>query len=475
MGFVLGEIRTKGLRGRCAGMATITVAISLFLSLSMAPARANGPSTLDGWTAHAVPATTGSIEKPKGFSSSERMEHLDAKRQRVPSKRESKPVPAPGGKAVHGRSGRATLEPVTFGDLPGWADDDHLAALKAFQASCPQVVAGKAGKSTGPDAAALVAACTTALALPPKMTRMMARAFFESQFRPHRIVHSGPEGLLTGYYEPVIEGSRVRQGRFQTPLFKRPADLVSVRSGARGSLDSSLTYARRTSAGLVPFATRAEIDAGALSGKNLELLYLANPVDIYFLQIQGSGRIQLQDGTFVRVQYAGKNGHPYTSIGRYLIDKGLLAADKVSMGALGRWLKADLARAREVMNQNASYVFFREMPADTRGPHGAFDVALIAGRSLAIDPRFHRLGSLIYVSGPSLVPKGKSRAFNHLMVAHDVGGAIKGAERADIYFGTGDHAASQAGGVRHRGHLFDLVPKVSRFEPVAERPVPKKQ
>jgi hypothetical protein len=192
MGFVLGEIRTKGLRGRRAGMATITVAISLFLSLSMAPARANGPSTLGGWTVHAVPATTGSIEKPKGFPSSERMEHLDAKRQRVPSKRESKPVPAPGGKAVHGRSGRATLEPVTFGDLPGWADDDHLAALKAFQASCPQVVAGKAGKSTGPNAAALVAACTTALALPPKMTRMMARAFFESQFRPHRIVHSGP-------------------------------------------------------------------------------------------------------------------------------------------------------------------------------------------------------------------------------------------------------------------------------------------
>jgi len=475
MGFVLGEIGTAGLRARRAAM--VVSAVCIFSGLSMAPADAEAPSTLPGWTTHAVPATTGSIEMPKRPSSRdhERGRRPDAKRQSVPVKRESKPASASAGKVLRGRTGRATLEPVTFGDLPGWADDDHLAALKAFQASCPQVVAGKAGRSTGSDAAALVAACTTALALPSKMTRVTARAFFESQFRPHRIVHSGPEGLLTGYYEPVIEGSRVRQGRFQTPLFKRPADLVSVGPGMRAGLDSRLTHARQTSAGLAPFATRAEIDAGALSGKDLELLYLANPVDIYFLQIQGAGRIRLQDGTFVRVQYDGKNGHPYTSIGRYLIDKGLLAADKMSMGAIGRWLKADLARAREVMNQNASYVFFREMPADARGPHGAFDVALIAGRSLAIDPSFHRLGSLIYVSGPSLMPKGKTRPFNHLMVAHDVGGAIKGAERADIYFGTGDSAASQAGGVRHRGHLFDLVPNVSRFEPVAEPPAPKKQ
>jgi len=366
----------------------------------------------------------------------------------------------------------ATFEPVSFQDLPAWAEDDHLAALRAFQSSCPQVIAGKAGKSDGPGAAELVAACTTAMALPPKTTRLMARLFFESQFRPHRIVHAKAEGLLTGYYEPVIDGSRMRQGKFQTPVLKRPPDLVDVASAARGKLQASLTHAKRTATGLEPFPTRAEIDAGALAGRNLELLYLASPVDIYFLQIQGAGRIRLQDGSFVRVQYDGKNGHPYTSIGRYLIDKGLLAADKMSMGALGRWLKADLSRAREVMNQNASYVFFREMPADAAGPHGAFDVALIAGRSLAIDPSFHRLGGLVYVSGPTLTPKGHTRPFNRLMVAHDVGGAIKGPERADIYFGTGERAQSQAGGVRHPGHLFALVPNVSRFAPLAEPPAP---
>jgi membrane-bound lytic murein transglycosylase A len=385
-----------------------------------------------------------------------------------PSKSGSQAKRAAAAGASQAGTGAVRFEPISFHDLPGWAEDDHLAALKAFQASCPQVIAGKAGKSTGSEAAALVAACTTAMALPPTMTRLMARTFFETQFRPHRIAHAGSEGLLTGYYEPVIDGSRTRQGKFQTPLFKRPGDLVTIVPETRAAAPGGLTHAQRTSAGLVPFATRAEIEAGALAGKNLELLYLASPVDIYFLQIQGAGRIRLRDGTYVRVQYDGKNGHPYTSIGRYLIDKGLLAADKVSMGALGRWLKADLARAREVMNQNASYVFFREMPADSRGPQGAFEVALIAGRSLAIDPAFHRLGSLIYVSGPKLTPKGHARPFNRLMVAHDVGGAIKGPERADIYFGTGERAESQASGVRHAGHLYTLVPHVTRFEPVAE-------
>ncbi|MGE0767995.1 MAG: murein transglycosylase A [Hyphomicrobiaceae bacterium] len=378
-------------------------------------------------------------------------------------------------KAARPRIGGTTFEPLAFGDLPGWADDDHAAALKAFQSSCPQVIAGKAGKPTGEGAAALVTACKAAMALPAKMTRVAARAFFERQFQPHRVLHAAPEGLLTGYYEPVIDGSRTPRGKFQTPLLKRPADLVTVVNAKRRELHAGLSHARRTPSGLEPFSTRAEIEAGALAGQNLELLYLASPVDIYFLQIQGAGRIRLQDGSFVRVQYDGKNGHPYASIGRYLIDKGLLAADKMSMGALGRWLKSDLVRAKEVMNQNASYVFFREMPADARGPHGAFDVALIAGRSLAIDPNFHRLGGLVYVSGPTLTPKGQSRPFNRLMVAHDVGGAIKGPERADIYFGTGETAEAQAGGVRHPGHLYALVPNATRVVPVVDRRAPAKQ
>lgn len=373
-----------------------------------------------------------------------------------------------------GKMNAPSLSPVVFSDLPGWADDDHLAALKAFLVSCPQVVAGKAGRASGPDTEALPAVCGAALAL-QRPTKVTARAFFEDHFQPHRIVHKDTEGLLTGYYEPLIDGSRKRQGRFQTPIFKRPADLVTIVPETRGAAPGSLTHARRTTAGLVPFATRAEIDAGALAGQNLEILYLSDPVEKFFLQIQGSGRIRLTDGTTVRVQYDGKNGHPYTSIGRYLIDKGLLAADKMSMGALGRWLKSDLERGRTVMNQNASYVFFRELPPDASGPLGAIQVPLVAGRSLAIDPGVHRLGRPIYVSAPTLTPSGHHVPFNRLMVAHDVGGAIKGPERGDIYFGSGETAERQASRVRHPGNLFVLVAKASGAGASAAEPAGTKE
>ncbi len=417
---------------------------------------AREPVATGGWSVETVPATTGSLApapRPPG--------------QSVPTVAptpQAPPVSVPqfGAKRERDRSSAKmnthSLAPVVFADLTGWADDDHLAALKAFLASCPLVIAGKAGRASGPDVDLLPAACSAALAL-QKPTKVSARAFFEQHFQPHRIVHQGSDGLLTGYYEPVIEGSRTREGRFQSPLFKRPADLVTIVPETRGAAPGSLTHARRTAAGLVPFATRAEIDAGALAGQNLEILYLTDPVEKFFLQIQGSGQIRLTDGTSVRVQYDGKNGHPYTSIGRYLIDKGLLAADKMSMGALGRWLKSDLERARAIMNQNASYVFFREMPPDASGPLGAIQVPLVAGRSLAIDPGVHRLGRLVYVSAPSLTPNGHKVPFNRLMVAHDVGSAIKGPERGDIYFGSGETAERQAGTVRHPGNLFVLIAK----------------
>jgi len=363
-----------------------------------------------------------------------------------------------------------SLQPIAFTELTGWAEDDHLAAFKAFLGSCARVIGGKAGgKPDDPVAAHLTAACRAAQAEALAINKASARAFFEREFQPHRVIHQGTDGLLTAYYEPVIEGSRQRQGRFQTPILKRPADLVTVVPETRAALPGSLTHARRTAAGLVPFATRAEIDGGALKGHNLELVYLADPVDLYFLQIQGSGRIRLEDGSSVRVQYDGKNGHPYTSIGRYLIDKGLLAADKMSMGAIGKWLKADIERARHVLNQNASYVFFKELPATADGPLGAIDVPLFAGRSVAIDPGVHRLGSPVYVSASNISTYGvPTRAFHRLMVAHDVGGAIRGPERVDLYFGSGEAAEREAGGVRHPGNVFPLLPRGAPSQPVAE-------
>ena len=371
--------------------------------------------------------------------------------------------------SANGRNGSqqsVTQQPVTFASipfshLPGWQDDDHLAALKAFLVSCPRLVAagkpviGKPSRIAPP--ADLLTACEAALKLPAKVIRVDARNFFERHFTPQRVVHAAAQGLMTGYYEPLLEGSRKREGRFQTPILRRPADLVNlVDEASRGTVGKQLSHARQTPAGLVPFSTRAEIDAGALKTQNLELIYLADAVDVFFLQIQGSGQVKLTDGTTIRVQYDGKNGHPYTSIGRYLIDTGLLAADKVSMGALAKWLRADPERARMVMHQNASYVFFREMPQGAEGPLGVLEIPLTPGRSLAVDTSVHTLGAPLYVSAPTLTHALKGKPYNRLMIAQDVGSAIRGPERGDLYFGSGDAAGRLAGITKHPGHLFVL-------------------
>jgi membrane-bound lytic murein transglycosylase A len=260
----------------------------------------------------------------------------------------------------------------------------------------------------------------------------------------------------------VLQGSRTPHGAFQTPIYKRPPDLVNlVDETQRGTVGQALTHARKTDKGIEPYATRAEIEQGALKGRKLELLFLADPVEAFFMHIQGSGRVKLTDGTTIRVHYDGKNGHPYSSIGRYLIDKGLLAADKVSMGALKRWLKLDTDRGKEVMWQNASFVFFRELKGgEARSALGAMNAPLTPGRSLAVDTSFHALGLPIYVSAGGMlhVDKSKAGAFNRLMVAQDVGSAIKGPERGDIYFGSGEAAGRLAGVTKHPGKFIVLLP-----------------
>ena len=290
-----------------------------------------------------------------------------------------------------------------------------------------------------------------------------ARAFFEQRFTPSSVVHNGRPGMLTGYYEPLLDGSRTPHGPYQTPIYKRPPDLVNVVPDTqRGAVPARSRYVRKTDKGTEPYFTRAQIDEGALKGKGLELLYLADSVDIFFLQIQGSGRVKLTDGSIVRVHYDGKNGHPYRSIGRYLIEKALLAADKVSMGALVGWLKADAERAKKVMWHNESYVFFRELKSsdDLGAPLGALKVPLTAGRSLALDPSYHcpRHAHLRQRSDPE-ASLPKPAPFNRLMIGQDVGSAIRGPERGDIYVGSGDAAGKLAGVTKHAGRFFVLVPK----------------
>ncbi|MCZ7593952.1 MAG: MltA domain-containing protein [Hyphomicrobium sp.] len=373
----------------------------------------------------------------------------------------------PGTKLAPAKPPEANLERVTFGDLPSWEADEHLAAFKTFLKSCEAAIKAAAKPASGAPAQCkvpsgeLAAACRAAQNLKAP-TKASAKAFFENQFVPHRIAHPKGQGLLTGYYEPVLEGSRTAQGKFQTPVYRRPPDLVNVVAEAdRASMPTGLTHVRQTAAGVAPFPTRAEIEQGALTGQSLELLYLEDPVEVFFMHIQGSGRIHLTDGTTVRINYDGKNGHPYSSIGRYLIDQGLVDAGKMSMQALGKWLRADKERGQKVMWQNQSFIFFRELD-DSDGPMGAMQVALTPGRSLAVDTGYHTLGTPIYLSVPELAHAAKRGGFNRLMVAQDVGSAIKGPERGDIYFGSGVKAGKLAGTTRHAGNFYVLLPAVTQ-------------
>jgi membrane-bound lytic murein transglycosylase A len=373
-------------------------------------------------------------------------------------------------------------KPLAFAEVPGWDQDDHAAAFKAFLKSCERVVAAArertAADKAPPLPAALAAACVAASQLAKPVGRAEAKAFFERQFTANAVAHNGPRGLLTGYYEPLLQGSRTPQGEFQTPVYKRPPDLVNlVDETQRATTGMAFTHARKTDKGTEPYPTRAQIEQGALKDRNLELVYLADTVEVFFLQVQGSGRVKFTDGSVIRIHYDGKNGHPYSSIGRYLIEKGLLAADKVSMGALKRWLKADPERAKQVMWQNASYVFFRELKGlEAAGARGAMNAQLTPGRSLAVDTSHHALGLPVYVSGEGMTHVVKAGAFNRLMIAQDVGSAIKGPERGDIYFGSGDAAGRLAGVTKHAGKFIVLLPKeaLARAEAPQDKPGPEK-
>lgn len=367
-----------------------------------------------------------------------------------------------------------TYEAVPFASLPGWTKDDQSAALKAFVVSCdlaPPPGREMAGRSVVQLAATFAAACSEARKL-GTLSPKAARAFFERWFQPYAMQHKGSQGLLTGYYEPLLHGSRVATAKFNVPIYRRPSDLVNlVDESQRGAKGASLTHGRKTATGIVTYPTREQIDRGALKGKGLELLYLADPVDLFFMQIQGSGRVQLTDGTSVRISYDGKNGHPYTSIGRYLIDAGVMGAEAMSLEKLSSWLKADLARAWPVMWKNASYVFFRELSgAQAAGPLGVHHIPLTEGRSLAVDAGYHTIGFPVYVSAPTLTHAVPAGGFERLMIAQDVGSAIRGPERGDIFFGSGDDAGRRAGITKHAGRFYVLLPRDAPADPSVAAP-----
>ena len=344
-----------------------------------------------------------------------------------------------------------TFKPVPFSELPGWSDDDHLAAFRAYCGSAHAVIASR----TSPDATALVAAAALAHA-PRVQASDEARQFFEAHFRPARMVHAGAPGLLTGYYEPVIDGSLTPSLQFGMPIYRRPPDLENVVAESdRGATSAPWTHLRRTSHGLEPYAPREQIERGALANQRLELCYLADPVETFFLHVQGSGAIRLPDGRLQRITYDGKNGHPYTSIGRTLIDDGTFSAEGLTLQVLDTWLKANPERGRSVMWRNKSFGFFRALDGDS--PIGVMGTPLHTGRSMAVDTAFHSLGQPVYVTAPAMTHVAPG-GFHRLMITHDVGSAIKGPERGDLYFGSGLEALAFAGITKHPGVFHVLRP-----------------
>jgi membrane-bound lytic murein transglycosylase A len=351
---------------------------------------------------------------------------------------------------------RLDLERADFAALPGWRRDDPAAALPALLKSCRAIAGLPADRKLGLD---LVppdwqAPCAAATALTPGDT-IAARAFFEHSFVPFRAGnHGAAEGLFTGYYEAELHGARAPDSRFATPLYRRPADLVQVDLAQfRPSLKGERIAGRVEAGHLVPYPSRAEIEAGALSGKGLEMLWVDDPIDAFFLAIQGSGRVILPDGEVVRVGYDGENGQSYVAIGRVLADRGV-PKDQITMPFLRRWIAEHGAEGTALMAANPSYVFFKTLQGD--GPIGAEGVALTPGRSAAIDRGFLPLGLPLWVDADdSVEPSGR---IERLFVAQDTGGAIRGPVRADLFFGYGAEAAEHAGVLKGRGALWLLLP-----------------
>lgn len=341
------------------------------------------------------------------------------------------------------RYGPPVPHPVSYAALPHWRSDAVQEALPALLASCAVMARpgppprGQAALPTyvwAPACADLAALATRLPRLPPRQRNAAVRAAIEARFVPHPM----GEGLLTGYYEPLLRGRRTPDDRHRTPLHAPPPELSTT--------------------GAPP---RAQIEAGALFGRNLELAWLAEPSDAFFLHIQGSGRMLLDDGSLIRLGYAGQNGHPYVAIGRLLIESGAIAREAMSMQAILAWMRQEGPEAANaLMRANPSYIFFRELQGlrPNQGPPGAQGVPLTPRRSVAVDPDFIPLGAPVYVAT-------RDGAHRRLTIAQDVGGAIRGAARADLFHGWAEDAAEAAGRQRDQAQIFVLLPRRGGMPP----------
>ncbi len=326
--------------------------------------------------------------------------------------------------------------PVSFAELKGWAQDDHQQALESFKNSCPILARKSRPETSGSDinirSTIWQSLCDEAQNI---TTAPMAKDFFERRFTPYRIANNGKEtGLFTGYYEPVLYGSLTKKGDYKYPLYAAPAELASSK----------------------PYSTRAEIDGGALKGRGLELVWVDDPVMIFFMQIQGSGRVRLAGGRELRLGYADQNGQAYVSLGKIMGDEGYLSKDEVNFFTIRQWLYRNPAKAFELMQRNPSFVFFKII--DKPQVVGSIGAPLTPQRSIAIDPAYIPYGLPVFMES-DLPSRSGNVSFRRLLIAQDTGGAIRSPVRADIFFGAGDEAEYLAGYMKNRGVYSLLVPK----------------
>jgi membrane-bound lytic murein transglycosylase A len=343
-----------------------------------------------------------------------------------------------------------TLEPAAWSELPGWGDDDVAAAWPAFLLSCR----GMAGRPYGGEWKRVCDLAGAAGGQPG----FDARAFFEANLQPHRVVAAdgSSSGMVTGYYEPLLRGSRQRMRGFEQAVLGVPDDLLTIDlSAVFPELKGKRLRGRLDGKRVVPYWTRAEIGRDGAGVGARPLLYVDDAVELFFLQVQGSGRVRLGDGSMVRLNYADQNGHAYQSIGRLLVARGDLKLEEASMQGIQAWARANPARLDDLLNANPSYVFFREMPDSQDGPIGALGVPLIAERTIAVDPRSVPLGAPVFLA---TTRPNSVQPLNRLVMAQDTGGAIKGAVRADFFWGFGKAAGEQAGRMKQSGQMWILLP-----------------
>ena len=344
------------------------------------------------------------------------------------------------------------FRPAGWHELPGWTEDNVAEVWSGFSSGCSAVGTKEPWRDV----------CAAAARLANPSTEV-ARRFFEAHFTPLRVsdASTGDEGLITGYYEPLLRGSRKPTGRYRYPLYGVPDDLVVVDLGEQyPELKNMRLRGRIEGRRVVPYFDRAQIEGGQAALHGTEIAWVDDAVELFFLHIQGSGRIVLDGGETMRVGYADQNGYPYRSIGRLLVERGELTLDQASMQSIVAWARRNPAKVNELLNSNASYVFFRELPASPNGPPGSLGVPLTARRSIAVDQRYVPLGAPVFIATtwPNSV-----KPLNRLMLAQDTGGAIRGAVRADFFWGFGEAAAREAGRMKQSVRMWVLWPRGQRL------------